>query len=124
MSEYDSDPKRPRTEPCDLYIMALSFDPDGATHGLKVGRSGNIPQRSLNLSASLPFSMLVLATFPGAGDLEDIVHAVLAHTRNTNGRAREWFRSPLADVLHAVACAMQSRPKVNGGSASAAETIE
>jgi hypothetical protein len=108
----------------DLYIMAFSIDPEGAVHGFKVGRSANIPQRAMGLTAGLPFIMLVLATFPGAGDLEETVHTQLAHCRNNSGRAREWFHTPLSNVMHAVACALQSRPKVNGGPAAAAATTE
>jgi hypothetical protein len=102
----------------DLYVMALSTDPTGAVHGLKVGRSGNIPQRAMNLSASMPFTILTLATFPGAGGVEETVHSVLAPTRNTSGRGREWFHTSLPGVLHAVACAMQSQPIVNGGAST------
>jgi hypothetical protein len=115
--------KRARVE-SDLYIMAMSLDPEGSVHGLKVGRSANIPQRSACLSSCMPFTMLVLATFTGAGDREDVVHAALAHHRNTNGRGREWFHVSLPDMLHAVACALQSRNKVNGGPAAAAPTAQ
>ena len=114
----DDEPAAKRSklfEPSDLYIMALSCDPDGAIHGLKVGRSGNIPQRAANLTTSLPFTMLVLATFPGAGGVEDIVHSALAHVRNTGGRGREWFHAPLYTVIAAVGYAMQSQLNVNGG---------
>ena len=121
----DSEPplKRPKgieptTPESDLYIMALSTDPTGNFHGLKVGRSGNIPQRAMNLSASMPFNIVVLATFPGAGGVEDIVHSMLAPSRNTTGRGREWFNTPLPNILHAVACALQSHLNVNGGPAS------
>ena len=98
----------------DLYVMAISTDPQGAFHGLKVGRSGNVPQRAASLSESMPFNILVLATFPGMGYLERTVHAQL-DTRNPTGRGREWFHSSLPTVLHAVACLLQSRPKVNAG---------
>ncbi len=54
---------RPRLEPEDLYVMALSTDPNGAVHGLKVGRSGNIQQRAYPLSESMPFNNSVLATW-------------------------------------------------------------
>ena len=120
----DSEPnaKRQKPEPgvpgSDLYIMALSTDPTGTFHGLKVGRSGNIPQRAMNLSASMPFNIIVLATFPDAGGAEDSVHSMLAPSRNTTGRGREWFNTTLPNILHAVACAMQSHHNVNGGPAS------
>jgi hypothetical protein len=107
-------PKRLKhNEPSDLYVMALSTDPDGSFHGLKVGRSGNISQRALGLSESMPFNILILATFPGLGYLEKAVHIQLGATRNENGRGREWFRVQLPTVLYAVTCAMQSCPKVN-----------
>ena len=73
--------KRPRLEPpvvgADLYVMALSTDPNGAVHGLKVGRAGNIQQRANTLSESMQFNISVLATFPGAGHLEKTVHTRL-----------------------------------------------
>ena len=98
----------------DLYVMALSTDPDGAFHGLKVGRSGNIPQRANNLCESMPFSIIVLLVIPGAGHIEKAVHALLEPTRNTAGRGREWFKSTLPNILHAVGCAMQSHHTANG----------
>jgi hypothetical protein len=99
----------------DLYVMAISTDPEGTTHGLKVGCSSNIPQRAANLSESLPFNILVLATFPGAGHLEKGIHSQLETTRNTTGRGREWFHATLPNITHAVACAMQSSSKTNAG---------
>ena len=97
--------KKQRLE-ADLYVMALSTDPSGAVHGLKVGRSSNIQQRALALSESMPFSISVLATFPGAGHLEKRVHSMLDETRNTAGRGREWFHASLPHVIHTVACVM------------------
>ena len=61
----------------DLYVMAICTDPSGIFHGLKVGRSGNIPQRAASLSESMPFNIVVLATFPGMGYLERSIHAQL-----------------------------------------------
>jgi hypothetical protein len=92
----------------DLYVFAISTDPLGVLHGLKVGRSGNIQQRGAALSESMPFNIQVLATFPGAGHLEKAVHTQLETTRNTAGRGREWFHTTLPNITHAVACAMQS----------------
>ena len=118
----DEEPaKRQKTfEPgADLYVMAICTDPLGTFHGLKVGRSGNVPQRAASLSESMPFNILVLATFPGMGYLERTVHAQLDATRNATGRGREWFRTTLPNITHAVACAMQSHPKANAGSSSA-----
>ena len=109
----DPEPKRHRlfeaaVTGSDLYVMAISTDLLGASHGLKVGRSGNIQQRAASLSESMPFNIAVLATFPGAGHLEKAVHSQLETTRNTAGRGREWFHTTLPNITHAVACAMQS----------------
>jgi hypothetical protein len=97
--------KKQRLE-ADLYVMALSTDPTGAVHGLKVGRSSNIAQRALALTESMPFNITILATFPGAGHLEKRVHSMLDETRNTTGRGREWFHASLPHVIHTVACVM------------------
>jgi hypothetical protein len=117
--EHEPEPKRARTFETgggtDLYVMAISTDPLGGLHGLKVGRSCNIPQRAASLSESMPFNILVLATFPGAGHLEKAIHAQLDTTRNATGRGREWFHTTLPNITHAVACAMQSSPKTNAG---------
>ncbi len=93
-----------------LYIMATSTDPEGRLHGFKVGRSGNIAKRALDLAASQPYHMLILATFTGQGHLEDLVHSTLASSRNTAGRGREWFHTALPLIINAVGCAMQARP--------------
>ncbi len=101
-----------------LYIMSFSTDPDGLLTGLKVGRSGNIAKRAHDLDDSMPFHILVLATFLGKGHLEGHVHASLADCRNRNGRGREWFHAPLVDILQAVVRAMQVSPIVNGACGS------
>ena len=87
--------------------MAISTDPSGSFHGLKVGRSSNIQQRASALSESMPFHIKVLATFNGAGHLEKRVHKLLEETRNTMGRGREWFNASLPHVLHTVALCVQ-----------------
>jgi hypothetical protein len=107
--------KRPRLVPdppvsgADLYVMALSFDPEGAIHGLKVGRSGNVQQRAMSLSDSMPFTILVLAIFPGAGGLEKEVHSHFESKRVTKGRGREWFHVPLPTIMRVVARVMEQR---------------
>ncbi len=106
--------KRPRLEPEDLYVMAISTDPTGAMHGLKVGRSGNVQQRASALSESMPFNVKVLATFNGAGHLEKRVHKMLEETRNTTGRGREWFHASLPHVLHTVALCVQDQGEMHG----------
>jgi len=123
--EHDPEPKRLKTfDPgADLYVMAISTDPLGDLHGLKVGRSGNIPQRAACLSESMPFNILVLATFPGAGHLEKAIHAQLDTTRNATGRGREWFHTTLPNITHAVACAMQSSPMTNNAGPSGSSSF-
>ncbi len=110
--------KRPKPEPIihgeHLYVMSPSIDPHGFVHGLKVGRSGNIDRRSHELGSAMPFHLLILATFPGQGHLEEQVHALLAPDRNQGGRGREWFFNTLPVVLNAVSCAMQASAIVNG----------
>ena len=105
--------KRPRLEPEDLYVMAISTDPTGAMHGLNVGRSGNVQQRASALSESMPFNVKVLATFNGAGHLEKRVHKMLEETRNTTGRGREWFHASLPHVLHTVALCVQDQGEMH-----------
>jgi hypothetical protein len=118
--------KRPKLEPTipgeHLYVMALSTDPLGLLSGLKVGRSGNIGRRAHELGNSMPFHLLVLATFPGQGHLEDLVHSLLASDRNGSGRGREWFHAPLPEILQAVSQAMQAHAKVNGARAAEQHT--
>ncbi len=99
--------KKTRLEAEDLYVMAISTDPSGSFHGLKVGRSSNIQQRASALSESMPFHIKVLATFNGAGHLEKRVHKMLEENRNTSGRGREWFHASLPHVLHTVALCLQ-----------------
>ena len=100
--------KRPRMEPEHLYIMALSSDLTGAVYGFKVGRSGDVQQRANSLAESMPFTLVVLATFPGAGHVEKRVHSLLEHRRNTAGRGREWFHMPLPTVIQMVGVAMEA----------------
>ena len=103
-STTDSEPKRQRVE-TNLYILKIAGDADAA-FGLKIGRTGDLSERTKALEASMPFRVEVLAEFPGVGHLESAVHDLLAARRNTDGRGREWFRVPLAEALHAVACVM------------------
>ena len=122
----DPPAKRPRLESATipgehLYIMAFSTDPEGLLNGFKVGRSGNIARRAHELANSMPHHMLVLATFPGQGHLEEHVHDSLSGSRNNHGRGREWFHSPLHTIVIAVGCALQALGIVNGGSAGSAQ---
>ena len=56
-----------------------------------------------------------MATFPGAGYAEGLVHDRLAHSRVNEGPGREWFSASLSDVLHAIGRVLeQERAQVNG----------
>ncbi len=89
-----------------LYVMAMSTDPTGAVHGLKVGRSSDIQKRAASLSDSMPFNISALATFTGAGHLERRVHSLLDNARNTTCRGGEGFHASLPRVLQPIACVM------------------
>ncbi len=89
--------------------MALSTDPNGTIHGLKVGSSGDLNQLVASMSESMAFNILVLAACTGAGDLEQSVHTILGPTRSAAGFGGKWFHATLPTVLHAVACAMELR---------------
>ena len=115
-STADSEPKRQRVETT-LYILKIAGDAD---RGLKIGRTGDLSERTKALEAAMPFRVEVLAEFPGGGHLESTVHAFLDASRNTDGRGREWFRVPLPEALHAVACVMAG--SINSASASETKT--
>ena len=70
----------------------------------------------------------MLAEFPRFGHLEGAVHNLLPESRNTDGRGREWFRVPLPEAVHAVACLMagsiNSANAVACGAAAASFTSE
>ena len=83
----------------DLYIMCLSTDPSGLLHGLKIGRTSKIEERARSLVTEFPFEMVVRATFPGLGHLDESVHTHLAAKRNKISAAREWFHVTLAEAL-------------------------
>ena len=73
----------------DLYVMQNSRIPGE----LKVGRSQDVEARRRSLQSSHNFRMLVLAVFPGAGNIEGCVHEMLSYCRVTEEAAgREWFR--------------------------------
>ena len=92
-----------------LYVMCYDFDPCH-TMGLKIGRACDVGARALQLGAGHAFRMHVLSTFPGLGHLEQHVHAILlASSRVTTGRGREWFKTSLDSVLHAIAVSVHGR---------------
>ena len=88
----------------DLYIMRNTRIPGE----YKVGRSKTVEQRREDLQNGQNFRMEIVATFPGAGYAEGLVHDRLAHSRVHEGAGREWFRASLSDILHAVGRAIES----------------
>ena len=88
----------------DLYVITNPRIPGE----YKVGRSKGVEQRREDLQNGQNFKMVIVATFPGAGYAEGLVHDRLAHSRVSEGPGREWFRASLSDVLHAVGRAVES----------------
>ena len=86
----------------DLYVMTNTRIPGE----YKVGRSKTIEQRREVLQTGQNFTMELVATFPGAGIVEGLVHRCLAQSRVREGPGREWFRASLSDILHAVGSAV------------------
>jgi len=88
----------------DLYVMTNPRIPCE----YKVGRSKGVEQRREDLQNGQNFKMVVVATFPGAGYAEGLVHDRLAHSRVNEGPGREWFGASLSDILHAVGRAVEA----------------
>ena len=88
----------------DLYVITNPRIPGE----YKVGRSKGVEQRREDLQNGQNFKMVIVATFPGAGYAEGLVHDRLAHSRVHEGAGREWFRASLSDILHAVGRAVES----------------
>ena len=88
----------------DLYVLTNPRIPGE----YKVGRSKGVEQRREDLQNGQNFRMEILATFPGNGYAEGLVHDRLAHSRVQEGPGREWFRASLSDILHAVGRAVEA----------------
>jgi hypothetical protein len=73
---------------------------------LKIGRSSNVELRRRSLQSSQNFTIDVLAIFPGAGDLEPLVHKILSNCRVTGVAGREWFRCGTETALGAISLAL------------------
>ena len=88
----------------DLYVLANPRIPGE----YKVGRSRDAEQRREDLQNGQNFRMEIVATFPGNGYTEGLVHDRLAHSRVHEGAGREWFRASLSDILHAIGRVLES----------------
>ena len=82
----------------DLYVASRSDRQDI----LKIGRSSNPEARCERLQVSQAFFVRLVATFPGAGDLEHKVHERLASRRVLGGPGREWFFVTVDEALTAI----------------------
>ena len=73
-----------------LYIMRYEFDPCG-TMGVNIGRTKNLAARVAQKESGHNFRMKVLRVYRGLGNLEPLVHELLASRRASGGAGTEWF---------------------------------
>ena len=92
-----------------LYLMGYEFDPC-RTFGIKIGRTKNLANRVAELEQCHNFRMKVLRVYRGLGNLEPLVHELLASKRMTQGASREWFDVSFATAMKAVALARAIGP--------------
>ena len=92
-----------------LYLMAYEFDPF-RTFGIKIGRTDNIAARVKEIEKGHNFRMTVLRVYRGLGNLELLVHELLASKRMTQGASKEWFDVSFATAMKAVALARAIGP--------------
>ena len=92
-----------------LYIMRYEFDPCG-TMGVKIGRTKNIAVRVADFEDGHNFRMKVLRTYRGMGNLENLVHTLLASRRASGGPGKEWFDVTFSAAMKAVALARALGP--------------
>ena len=92
-----------------LYLMGYQFDPC-RTFGIKIGRTDNLAARVEQNERCHNFRMKVLRVYRGLGDLEPLVHELLASKRMTQGAGTEWFDVSFATAMKAVALARAIGP--------------
>ena len=92
-----------------LYIMRYEFDPCG-TMGVKIGRTKNLALRVAELEKAQNFRMKVLRVYRGLGNLEPLVHTLLASRRASGGPGKEWFDVSFSAAMKAVALARALGP--------------
>ena len=92
-----------------LYLMRYDFDPCG-TMGVKIGRTKNLAARVEQMERAHNFRMKVLRVYKGLGNLEPLVHRLLASKR-ANGPGTEWFDISFAAGMKAVALARALGPR-------------
>ena len=92
-----------------LYIMRYEFDPCG-TMGVKVGRTKNLAARVAEIERVHNFRMKVLRVYKGLGNLEPLVHELLASRRASGGPGTEWFNVSISAAMKAAALARARGP--------------
>ena len=92
-----------------LYLMRYEFDPCG-TLGVKIGRTKNLAARVEQLELAHNFRMKVLRVYRGLGNLEPLVHRLLASRRANGGPGTEWFDVSFSAAMKAVALARALGP--------------
>ena len=92
-----------------LYLMRYEFDPCG-TMGVKIGRTKNLAARVVQIESGQNFRMKVLRVYRGLGNLEPLVHTLLASRRARGGPGTEWFDVSFSAAMKAVALARALGP--------------
>ena len=92
-----------------LYLMRYEFDPCG-TMGVKIGRTKNLAARVEQIESGQNFRMKVLRVYRGSGNLEPLVHTLLASRRASGGPGKEWFDVSFSTAMKAVALARALGP--------------
>ena len=92
-----------------LYIMRYEFDPCN-TMGVKIGRTKNLAVRVAQFEEGHNFRMKVLRAYKGLGNLENLVHTLLASRRASGGPGTEWFDVSFSAAMKAVALARALGP--------------
>ena len=92
-----------------LYIMRYEFDPCN-TMGVKIGRTRNLAVRVADIEHGHNFRMKVLRVYKGLGNLEPLVHTLLASRRASGGPGTEWFDVSFSAAMKAVALARALGP--------------
>ena len=62
--------------------------------GVKIGRTSDVAYRLRTLEESHNFRLVLVASFPGYGHLERIVHKRWSAYRSVEGAGSEWFNAP------------------------------
>ena len=95
--------ERPAECPAEQLLYLLRYPWQDSP--IKVGRTHDVAARICQLENGHNFRLQLLAVFPGLGQFEPKVHALLSNYRASGGRGQEWFQVTLSQALLAVALA-------------------